>query len=106
MPPVGVGGKVLERAGQSERRRYRFSVVAARQCAIGQAMRDRLVPDGDIYRHVLRSSRIIGARKSGSSGLAVGTNLGLPHQENLEEFFPFFGQTHRSWLSVHGFVTR
>jgi hypothetical protein len=34
------------------------------------------------------------------------TNRGLPHQEDLEEFFPFFDQIAHEALSAHGVLTR
>jgi len=42
----------------------------------------------------------------GSSGVAVGVNQGLPHQEDLDEFSPFFGHVGHVSLFLHGFVTR
>jgi integrase/recombinase XerD len=34
------------------------------------------------------------------------TKTGLPHQEDLHEFSPFFSHVNQEALFVHGFVTR
>jgi len=42
----------------------------------------------------------------GSSGIAVGENQGLLHQEALEAFFTRSGQIAHEVFSTHGFLTR
>ena len=39
------------------------------------------------------------------SGLAVGVNQGLPHQDSTNEFSLFFGRISHVSLVAHGFVT-
>jgi hypothetical protein len=57
-------------------------------------------------QHAIMTSAFIPTNiiKSGSPGVAVGANQGLPHQKGLEEFSPFFGHIGHESLFTHGFV--
>jgi hypothetical protein len=40
----------------------------------------------------------------GSSGIAVGANQGLPHQDSTNEFPLFFGRINHETTLAHGFL--
>lgn len=49
---------------------------------------------------------MVGRTDFGSSGFAVGANQGLPHQEDRDEFSPFFSHVSHEALFLHSFVMR
>jgi hypothetical protein len=69
-----------------------------------------IVPFKDAERYDYHSSVKLGwcygghALSMGSSGLAVGANQGLPHQDSTNEFSPFFDHVGQESLFAHGFL--